>query len=133
MNWLRRSWDSLKILNPSLSSAQGGSGKHLLLSLSSQYQIIKRFGGDRRFIRCDQFPASRAHFLARLSKVIGAGVEDPGGLTSLRPFRKFSSFSTMPSLCSYVIYNSIDLRPAVNVLWRTAARKCFCDQFREDV
>jgi hypothetical protein len=41
---------------------------------------------NRRFIRCDQFPASRSHFLARISEVVGAGVESPKDMTPLRPF-----------------------------------------------
>ena len=36
-------------------------------------------------IRCDEFSASCAHLLSRLSEVIGAGVENPKNLPPLRP------------------------------------------------
>jgi len=46
----------------------------------------RRFSVDRRFIRCDQFPVLCNHLLSRLSKIIGAGIEKPEDLASLRPF-----------------------------------------------
>ena len=65
----------------------GGAGKSsLALTILHHERTKQKFGDERRFMRCDKFQVSCVHFLNQLSQVVGAGIDNPQDLATLRPY-----------------------------------------------
>ena len=65
----------------------GGAGKSsLALTILHHERTKRRFGDERRFLRCNKLQVSCKQFLSKLSQVIGAGIPDPEDLESLQPY-----------------------------------------------